>query len=180
MGASGWLYFTPYQPNPADALATLRQHVYASGDFVNYLAEEKQRLQEILQEGGEAQEKWETKWEGVFGSRRNLAEQLQEVIDLLQQQTIDNLHLMDNGSGTHSILDIRFITDTDENFSANPLASATLHTIFGVPQPTHEQAEIAYRTQSFAPFHWRWTALYFVIYRDGQPDEYCFCGISGD
>lgn len=33
MGASGWTYFTPYQPQPSEALRELQQQVFASGQY---------------------------------------------------------------------------------------------------------------------------------------------------
>lgn len=33
MGASTWVYFTPYHPKPSAALRCLREHVFAAGQY---------------------------------------------------------------------------------------------------------------------------------------------------
>jgi hypothetical protein len=50
--------------------------------------------------------------------------------------------------------------------------------MFGTPQPTREQVEAGW--QDVAETLRREHACYLVVFRDGEPDEYAFIGVSGD
>ncbi len=182
MGASGWIYFTPYQADSEKALADLRQHVYDSGDFYNYLARTKEYLEAVLKPESEARKEWDSMWSLSHRIPQDPAERLQVVIRQLEKQTLDTIHLHDEGSGTQGILDIRFITQGyDDIFGARKLHMKEIQSIFGTSQPTHEQVEAAFnRPPGAFGINKKWTASYFVVYRDNQPSEYCFSGVSGD
>jgi hypothetical protein len=187
MGASGWIYFTPYQSDPANALAELRQQIYASGDFINYLAQSQAHLEKVVQNGSAEQQAWLSDWqqrEYLFGrTPPDPAELLQEVGQQLKEQTLDTIRLFDEGNGTHSILDIEYIAVEERTlYGASALPPDALLEIFGTPQPTHEQIEACYEhyPSPLDALYERWTAIYMIVYHDREPSEYCFIGASGD
>jgi hypothetical protein len=88
--------------------------------------------------------------------------------------------------GTHSILDIRWVTesDGDDRFAhSRALTDAELQRHFGTTRPTLEQFESAYSDYGnggLAAAAPRWSGLSATLYHDGVPDKIAFWGFSGD
>ena len=77
-----------------------------------------------------------------------------------------------------AILDIATVSTRREFGAAAPVPEKTLRRVFGTTQPIRRQAEQS--ALDLADMLDRWQAFYFVVYKDGRPDEYAFVGCSGD
>ncbi|MGH7143619.1 MAG: hypothetical protein ACREJ2_05720 [Planctomycetota bacterium] len=82
-------------------------------------------------------------------------------------------------SGTNSILDIESIGDEPFFCVAAPVDPALLRQLVGTDQPTRAMLESPAANELFESIE-RGQALYVVLYKDGQPDEIYFAGISFD
>jgi hypothetical protein len=96
--------------------------------------------------------------------------------------TIEELVEHNAESGTHSILDMERITETPDDGAVSPLRPDQLNALFGTETPTRAQIEATKdELVSLDAFVLAsWTGVYIVAYRDGEPDELFFYGISGD
>lgn len=54
MGASGWLYYTPFVNNIEESLQALRQQIFQSGDFHSDVRDTRDQLVELSPEEAEA------------------------------------------------------------------------------------------------------------------------------
>ena len=93
-------------------------------------------------------------------------------------RSIDALLERAEESGTHSILDITEIAPRRREGAAAPLSEKTIERVFGTARPTRDQVEA--RWSDVAESLRREQACFLVVFRDGQPDEYAFIGVSGD
>jgi hypothetical protein len=93
-------------------------------------------------------------------------------------RSIDDLLERAEESGTHSILDITEVASRRREGAAAPLGARVIEKMFGTPQPTRDQVEVGW--QDVAETLRREHACYLVVFRDGEPDEYAFIGVSGD
>jgi hypothetical protein len=236
MGASGWISFTPYDPDPNAALQRLRQEVFATGQYARpfwwdaehapdaedptaFPPGDDAKNESEAQEPGDPfapgeEERFLGQMRGALGAmpkdvrdafarflpeierelRRSFravqampVEMRDAMLDGLggatrppggEPQTIDELLEWAAEEGTHSILDIERIAKRREFGSAVPLSAARMRRLFGTTEPTHAQVErVAEQLQDELD---RWQAWYVAIYRDGQPHEYAFIGVSGD
>jgi hypothetical protein len=183
MGASGWAYFTPYQPDIQKALDALRQQVFESGEY--------NKAYEIWQHATE---------EGIRQWFKQDAAHLYDPaeVDDLVKRAITRLREMkartasgtpsspeeavawNEDAGTHSILDVHSVTDDPSGawFVAAPLTENQLMMILGSIEPTHDQ--IVVNTRRLWNLRERWEATYIIVYKDGKPNEIYFTGFSGD
>jgi hypothetical protein len=202
MGASGWRYFVPYQPDLQAALEALREAVFAAGRHYRGFPYWRHMIfEEYLPPGVTAAEEAEYRLE---------FERLQS---LPEPTSIETLFDRNGAEGTHSIPDMRRVVETplepatlvewtrehvpageDEwpavlEFLNSEACRSSLGTIypltarqpvelFGATQPTREQVES--RRDAYGRLRDRWVGLYIITYRDGTPDEICFTGYSGD
>jgi hypothetical protein len=162
MGATGWSYRTPYQPDIGAALAQLRAEVFARGEY--------HRPRETAD--GEPVGPRPLR---LF--RPDAAAEPEEP----GPASIEELLTASGESGTHSILDIVGLSDTIEFGAAAPVPDAVLLESFGTTRPTAEQAAdypppLAGLIENLQ----RWQAVYFVVYEAGRPHEIHFEGRSGD
>lgn len=116
MGASGWEYVVPYQPDLGAALEALRHHVFASGEY--------------HKPGGD-----------VFGFGDLPAPA--SVEDLFEQEQYWEFLAT---SGTHSIIDVRNVVPADdfageELGTIRPLSDAECVQLFGAAQPRRTDYE---------------------------------------
>jgi hypothetical protein len=177
MGASGWYYFVPYQPDIQAALDTLRQQVFENRDYHLRrpywleIKDDEAYIKELFAFWHE--EKWNE-------------ERAQEIRDELARfralgdkpKTIAEAIEWNAEDGTHSILDIDRISDHVELFAIAPLSSSELIEIFGTERPTHEMI-IEYE-DIVMDLRRNAEGTYIIIYKDDQPDEIFFAGFSGD
>jgi hypothetical protein len=170
MGASGWSYFVSYQQDIAQALQQLREQVFASGDFYNHKAREVTWLRAMdndtyQKEYQEMVESWLAAClvSCAYETREERIARLEQ-----EQTTIAGLLLHDDGSGTHSILDIYSICDKipdkREYNIAVPLPHEDVIAIFGTAHPTHEMLESRWEdVMQAAPS--RWIGAYVIVWR---------------
>ena len=178
MGASGWNYTTPYDPDPEVALERLREEIFAAGDY--------------LPPGGIM--KFPHLPPGaplglqlLFATLRAIAAVSMAIHWIArggrQPRSIDELLQMTGENGTHSILDITHISDIPEFCAATPLSKHRYLKFFGTTTPTRAQIEAANDVQGdrFDEGIRRWEAVYVVVHDEsGSPIEYVFVGASGD
>lgn len=175
MGATGWTYSVPYQPDIGAALQSLREKVFREGNYYKPWEINKRFLEEL-----------ESK------SQDQLNDSEKEQIRILRDlplidppdplpATIDELLEHNAESGTHSALDIFDVSDQTDWGIAAPVPEEILLACFGTDRPAREQTDPY--PESFIKFIEtleRWTALYFIVYKNGEPDEIIFEGCSGD
>lgn len=169
MGASGWAYFVPYQPDINRALQELREAVFKSGAYYT----EATFLDMIDEDAVEKHVPPE-----FFQQFKVALQSLRSKSQPLRPQTITELLEMNGESGTHSIIDISDISPTPDFGMAAPLSHQQLIDLFGTDHPTRNMVE--QRSDDLQSLRSRWEATYIVIYADGLPSEIFFTGYSGD
>jgi hypothetical protein len=165
MGATGWSYFVPYQPNLDAALQQLRQHVFTDGMFEGHPDYHKQLL-EGLRPFLTSEEIWQSETY-IHDLEACLPTSIEHALELCK------------GSGTHSILDIRTISEQPEFETASPLNPSQLEEIFGTITPTYEQFRQSDILERIHFLRHRNQGAYVILYRDGVPDQIWFGGRSG-
>jgi hypothetical protein len=173
MGASGWSYIVPYQPEINTALQRLRQEVFESGQY------EKRDHSE-----------WRSIDEGGF--RKRIASdplEIQEILldewryikNLPEPDTIERLLNWNQESGTHSILDIyKGVSQSVASGTVSPLTERELTNLFGTTRPNHHQVADWLDKMDLHNLRRRWHGLYIIVYDGDVPTEICFAGFSGD
>ena len=165
MGASGWQYFTPYRPDPEDALQELRNRVFDTREFLRAPT---------------------ASWVSADG----LTVALRIVVRiarfafwfrlrrLARARSIDEVLDLAGENGTHSILDVERTASARGIGMAAPAPRRWLQEIYGTGEPTRELVER--HTGELDERLDRGEAVYVLVYRDGRPDEIYFEGHSGD
>lgn len=190
MGASGWAYFVPYQEDIKAALQQLRRDVFTKGEYVQSWSDgeyvqswsKTEKIEKIEQElsdlqalDTEEQKKWQTLKRDYQIELAGLnAEPEPATID----EKIEALLLLEQESGTHSILDILDISSKPELFCITPLSNQELQTIFGKEKPTREM--VIANEDTLMDWRGRWEGIYVIVYQNNQPHEIYFTGFSGD
>ena len=175
MGATGWTYSVPYQPDIGAALQSLREKAFGEGNYYKPWEINKKFLEEL-----------ESKPQNQLSDSEKECLRILRDIPLIDPPdplpaTIDELLKHNAESGTHSVMDIFGLSDKADFGKAAPVPEEILLACFGTSQPTREQAD--HYPESFIKFIEsieRWKAFYFIVYKDGQPDEIVFEGCSGD
>jgi hypothetical protein len=174
MGASGWTYFVPHEPDPEQALQQLRQQVFAAGDYrkpgelppaLHPFARGLPFPLRLLLAGLRAYQAVSSALRWMLG-------------DSGRPRTFDEALELAGEDGTHSILDITHTAPQHEFAAAVPLSEAQLQRALGTTQPTHEQVQAA--GSHLLERLDRWDAVYLPVYLDGKPVEWAFLGCSGD
>ena len=80
-------------------------------------------------------------------------------------------------SGTASILDITGVSDGPDFCSVCPLPAGEVERLFGTTRPDH--GAVADNYELFEDIE-RGQGIYTVVYKDGQPSELFFAGVSFD
>lgn len=119
MGASSWIYYTPYQKNLEQAFQALRQHVFETDDYHHFWQmhdyDEYEGLVDI--EGKE-----------IFPSTP-------------PPQTIEEVLKRSQPEGTHSILDIHQLISDTRYYGEVPLDEELIQDIFEGTRPTKAMVE---------------------------------------
>jgi len=98
-------------------------------------------------------------------------------------ETIEELLAEQGESGTHSILDIERISTGPEFGVCALMPAERLREIFGTDKPTRKMVENKLGNHELVEdplVSQRWHGVYFIVYREGKPDELFFMGTSGD
>jgi hypothetical protein len=180
MGASGWQYFVPYDPDIAKALRQLREDVFKSDKYFSMLtkAEAIEDLEDQLlhiEDVGPDPDMQES-------ARNDIQAQLKRLRALPEPSTIEErikeVLVISAESGTGSILDIRGISTEPDFGMAAPLSQSELLNLFDTDKPTRSMVE----NHSFELMNLRHReqGTYIIVYKDGVPDEIYFTGFSGD
>ncbi|MGB8643652.1 MAG: hypothetical protein WCF84_00305 [Anaerolineae bacterium] len=145
-----WDYFAPYQPDIEQALHQLQEHIFEHGEY-----------EDPLRAAAESEGKPYT----PPGS-----------IEELRQRCGD--------SGTHSILDMRHVSAHPAANSVSPVPGHRLHELLGTDKPDlikfenelqeadRSEAEILDEVETGQ-------GRYFILYKEGHPNQIFFHGSSG-
>lgn len=172
MGASGWQYKVPFDPDVDAALRRLREEVFAAGTYAKPL-------------------------EGLDGFPAELlAQDLVEMAEMTGEEidpasierlvagddpiSIDEALMWSAESGTHSILDMVVGIRDEPDFGViTRLSPEACAEHFGTEHPTESAVEAALGELD-ALVTERWQGLYVIAYTDDQPSSIFFVGTSGD
>lgn len=166
MGGTTWLYFVPYQPNVEEALQKLREEVFRKGEFPV--------------ESEDATPDSPAAARAMRKLKESNAKYRQTLLKHDKAKTIDGLLEVAGYPGTHSILDVRHVAEervnADEYYVVVPASKSDLLKWFGTDKPTRSMIETSQEYEN----RFDWYPRYFIIYKDGLPNEICFAGVTGD
>lgn len=198
MGATGWKYIVPYEPDISVALSRLRKRVFAQGDYVLGDGVDKAALEQALAEVGSD---WESELQHFerqaadpripIQARRRTAELVERLKRIRESgskssnrskpQTIDELLEIQGAAGTHSILDTVRISPHRGFGSISPIPRDVLTKLFGSDRPSRNDINDRYDDGSLEMYvNKPWSGIYIVAYKNDVPDEIVFAGCSGD
>ena len=198
MGATIWDYFTPYDDDAGAALQRLRDQVFREGRYKRFilspdelesfqpkpgLVDPSAPLEKQMQmQEGETFVQWGVRLQKLMDQLGGEAPKPEPDYSK-KPETIDQLLEEQGESGTHSILDIRRVSDEPEFGAVSPMPSQELVALFGTDKPTRKMIEEKagdYGLVEHSLVSDPWQGVYFTVYRDGRPDELYFIGTSGD
>jgi hypothetical protein len=171
MGATGWSYKTPYDSDIEAALLRLQEDVFERGDYYEPWEEIQRYRDSILAKPLDQVEDHERQY---LKALKNFPIPDENFVPSSIQELLEH----NAESGTHSILDIFGIADEGTFGAATPVPYEELLRVFGTTQPTVDQVESV--PSDIGENLERWQAVYFIAYKDGQPQEIRFEGCSGD
>jgi hypothetical protein len=171
MGASGWTYTTPYDSDIEAALVRLQEEAFERGDYYKPWEEVRRYRDSILAKPPDRIKDRERQYlkalkDFPFPDEDFVPSSIQELLEHNAE------------SGTHSILDIDGIADEERFGAATPVPDEDLMRVFGTIRPTVDQVESV--PSDFCENLRRGRAVYFIVYKDGEPHEIRFEGCSGD
>ena len=183
MGATTWNYFVRYEADAQAALQSLREKVFRDGEY---------------ESGVVTPDQIRSAYEYLIAhtadpalARQQFEQAMQQLRPLMppepserpKAKTIEELLEQTAENGTHSILDIQRISQAPDFAAVSPMPSDELVKVFGTDKPTRKMVEDKmgeYDLVEHPLVSERWQGIYFVVYRDGKPDELFFMGTSGD
>jgi hypothetical protein len=197
LGATGWQYYVPYQPDMTRVLDDLRRDLLARGDYeepgveldfldeVGFFEADEEAREAMMAEYTLEPLRWAIERFGM-DSLRGWLESQQWSPDLRgpRPRTMEELEALRclSTSGTHSILDISQVSPTRADGAIYPLSGELLVPIFGTDRPT--RSVVAEWQERDDPARYdlyeRWQGFYVTVYKDSEPDEIYIEGASGD
>ncbi len=160
MGASGWSYFVPYQPDLNAALRQIQETVFRSGDYFRPARFYRQMLER-----------------GAI-SKDRFYELVQRAGDDTRPATMQELIELRGKQGTHSILDMRYVSPDRDLCTISALMPHEYRRLWRTLHPTHEMA--AAKIDELTSLRGAWQGVYAIIWRGEKEHEILFCGMSGD
>lgn len=155
MGASGWSYFVPYEEDVKSAFDKLQQRVFEEGDYYDpYQIDD-------------------STFEGKFGSHlsgmsETQIKQLRESFEYhkvlsvekskVVVNSIEDLKVKNGNTGTHSILDIDQIAETDNFYRCGKVSDLHLQELFSTLKPTEEM--VIAKSPELQTYRGRWLCTY--------------------
>jgi hypothetical protein len=172
MGASSWSYFVPYQSDIEKALQDLRQSVFTEGDYYKPDAFAQENLALVKRQYEEGRITKE-ELEGLVHQVEAEAEPAPETIEELLEQRAEEM--------THSIIDIQRVSDEPgDYFTVTPLSPKEHEEVLGTVRPTRALLERDETQSALFRLRGRGSGVYVIAYKNDQPDEICFVGVTGD
>jgi hypothetical protein len=180
MGATQWSYFVPYQPDINKALQQLRGDVFEQGAYEQPFGFDQNEVESQL-------DYLASKYQSLPDEIRKHTDQFLEFARAAAKQqaprqspdSIEQLLKRCGTEGTHSILDIEWVSLEPAFGVIAPLPQGKLVGIFGTEQPTREMVEkwsARIDPPDAEPLYQRWEGIYIVVYRDTEPVEIYFEG----
>jgi hypothetical protein len=160
MGASGWSYTTPYDPDIEAALQRLQQEVFERGDYYKPWEEIWNYHDSILAKPIHQLEDHERHY--IRRMKYMVMPDRDYVPSSIRELLRNNAE-----AGTHSILDIFGVAAEPTFGAATPVPGEDLRRVFGTVQPTVDDVNSV--PSDFGENLGRWQAVYFVVYKNGQP-----------
>jgi len=122
-----------------------------------------------------------TRWQR--DPRKALEAAQREVLAQVQRRrgkgiTIDSLREEQAEEGTGTVLDVFDLSEDREPGFAAPAGAQALEEAFGTVKPSRELVDE--RWSGLAGSLDRGDAVYFEVFEDGAPSEWCFVGCTGD
>ena len=148
MSGTPWMYFCPYQEDITKTLQELKRREFVAGRY--YPISTDHWLHLPIRPDSPA----------PGAKHRSIEEALSA-----------------SGTGTQSILDMQFVSNTPQLLAVSPIEEEDLNLYFNSNHPTHEM--IASNLDFFDEIE-AGQGRYAVVYRDGVPDEIMFAGYSFD
>ncbi len=160
MGASGWSYFVPYQPDLNAALRRVQEAVFRSGDYFR----PAKYYRQMLERGAISKDRFYELVQRAGDDTRPAS--MQELIDIRGTQ------------GTHSIIDMRYVSPDRDLFTISALMPHEYRRLWRTHRPTHEMAVA--KINELTALRGTWQGVYVIVWKDEAEDEILFCGLSGD
>ncbi len=193
MGASGWICFVPYDPEPSVAFRAARHAAFREDAYPPVRSElELHRLRKAL--ANDIQELRRGPAElGNGPDRETMIAITEGQIDLIELELaslapdftarplddqIEALIARCAENGTHSILDFHSVAETPGFGKAAPLTKGERRALFGTERPT--RAQVTEKQDALIQHRCRGMASYVIVYEGEEPTEIAFAGISGD
>ena len=175
MGASGWVYFVPYQADIEKALQELREAVFQRGEYHKVEPYwQDMTFEEFLPPDPALDDADRAEYMAAFRRLQTLPE----------PTSIETLLEWNAAEGTHSIIDIESVSAVPRPGAAAPLSKQQLETFFDTDRPSRSMIERSiselwdFLQQDLGRY--RGEATYIIVYTDDRPDEIFFIGYSGD
>ncbi len=191
MGATGWTYTVPYQPDMNKVLDDLRRDVFLRGAYqrpcpifelleeLEFLEADEETREGLIRECGLEPLRAPLERVGPEGLRDWL-KALYNAPKLQNMEALAALQCLSE-SGTHSILDIGSVGQTRADGGIYPLPRDLLLQCFGTAEPTRHAVEKRRERDILSDEAYeRGQGVYFTLCRDGKPDEIYIEGASGD
>ena len=178
MGATGWTYAVPYEPDVEEALQKLRRKVFAERAYTVKPVPSKEAVHLLAACLANPSDEQLANQFREFVKTHGTTEPRQS---LPHPDTIEALIDRCGEDGTHSILDITRSSARPGFGVAAPVPAKVLLECFGTTEPSREQYET--NPESFTSYIEgvdRWESIYILLYRNGRPSEIVFEGCSGD
>ncbi|WP_422925785.1 hypothetical protein [Singulisphaera sp. PoT] len=183
MGASGWYYTRPYDPDPELALRRLHDEEFESGDYLP-----RGGLFRIPRDRDLSPDTPIKFRLSLYVFRMIAAISVAIHIHWFTRggitpRSVDELLYIAGENGTHSILHITHASDIIELGVTAPLSKHRLLKHFGTTTPTQAQLDQVLASGDGRPGDdlRRWQGVYFAIHDEaGKPRDYMFIGSSGD
>ena len=155
MGATGWQYFVPYQPDMNRVLDDLRRDVLARSDYeepgveldfldeVGFFEADEPAREAMIVEYTLEPLRWAIDRFGMHGLRGWLeSQQWSPGLRKPRPRSMEELEALRcvSMSGTHSILDIKDVSPTRADGAIYPLPKEVLVSWFGTDRPTRSRA----------------------------------------